>query len=83
MPDPEGNLKGEETSTPLHAYKDGREEDVEGAEETKDGNPEAAFGPPGRGAHRRLVAGRRRGGRHARPGDRACGCERDQRGLRP
>jgi hypothetical protein len=42
MPDPEGNEKGEETSTPLHAYKDGREEDVEGAEETKEGNPEAA-----------------------------------------
>ena len=41
MPDPEGNLKGEETSTPLHAYKDGREEDVEGTEETKEGNPEA------------------------------------------
>ena len=42
MPDPEGNLKGEETSTPLHAYKDGREEDVEGTEETKVGNQEAA-----------------------------------------
>jgi hypothetical protein len=42
MPDLEGNEKGEETKTPLHAYKDGREEDVEGAEETKEGNPEAA-----------------------------------------
>jgi hypothetical protein len=46
MPDPEGNEKGEETSTPLHAYKDGREEDVEGAEETKEGNPEAASPRP-------------------------------------
>ena len=34
MPDLEGNKKGEETSTPLHAYKDGREEDM--AEETTD-----------------------------------------------
>ncbi len=42
MPDLEGNKKGEATSTPLHAYKDGREEDVEGAEETEEGNPEAA-----------------------------------------
>ena len=42
MPDPEGNEKGEETSTPLHAYKDGREEDVEGDEETVEGSPEAA-----------------------------------------
>ena len=46
MPDREGNLKGEETSTPLHAYKDGREEDVEGTEETKEGNPEAASDRP-------------------------------------
>jgi len=42
MPDPEGNEKGGETSTPLHAYKDSREEDVEGDEETVEGNPEAA-----------------------------------------
>ena len=42
MPDPQGNEKGEETASPLHAYKDGREEDVEGAEETQEGNPEAA-----------------------------------------
>jgi len=34
MPDLEGNKKGEETSTPLHAYKDGREGDI--AEETTD-----------------------------------------------
>jgi hypothetical protein len=42
MPDSDGNLKGEETSTPLHAYKDGREDDIEGTEETKRGKPEAA-----------------------------------------
>ncbi len=34
MPDLEGNKKGEETSTPLHAYKEGREDDL--AEETTD-----------------------------------------------
>ena len=28
MPDPEGNQKGEENATPLHAYKQGREEDI-------------------------------------------------------
>jgi hypothetical protein len=46
MPDPEGNEKGEETSTPLHAYKDGREEDVEDSGETEEGNPEAASDRP-------------------------------------
>jgi hypothetical protein len=42
MPDPEGNVKGEETSTPLHAYKDGREEDVLDPEATEAGHPEAS-----------------------------------------
>jgi hypothetical protein len=42
MPDPEGNVKGEETSTPLHAYKDGREEDVLDPEATEEGHPEAS-----------------------------------------
>src|SRR3954454_15226952 len=41
MPDPEGNVKGEETSTPLHAYKDGRDEDVLDPEATEEGHPEA------------------------------------------
>jgi len=42
MPDLEGNKKGEETSTPLHAYKEGREEDI--AEETTDPNNPAPGG---------------------------------------
>jgi len=29
MPDGDGNTKAEETATPLHAYKDGRSEDVQ------------------------------------------------------
>jgi len=29
MPDKAGNQKGEQTETPLHAYKDGREEEIE------------------------------------------------------
>ena len=28
MPDLEGDKKGEETSTPLHAYKDGRKDEI-------------------------------------------------------
>jgi len=51
MPDAEGNQKGDETKTPLHAYKDGREEDVEegslgvdtgGPDEQKSRLPEGA-----------------------------------------
>ncbi len=43
MPDPEGNQKGEPTSTPLHAYKDGREEDMVADEDaTEAGHPEAS-----------------------------------------
>jgi len=42
MPDPEGNVKGEETSTPLHACKDSREDDVLDPEATEEGHPEAS-----------------------------------------
>jgi hypothetical protein len=35
MPDSEGNTKADETATtPLHAYKEGREEDIKGDKET-------------------------------------------------
>ena len=43
MPDLEGEQKGEPTSTPLHAYKDGREEDLlADPEATEEGHPEAS-----------------------------------------
>lgn len=51
MPDEKGNQKADATETPLHAYKDGREESIEegslghatgGADEQKSRLPEAA-----------------------------------------
>jgi hypothetical protein len=38
MPDEHGDTKAEPTETPLHAYKEGREDDVEGdaAEKPRD-----------------------------------------------
>lgn len=49
MPDTEGRTKAEETSTPLHAYKDGRAEDIQEGDMgvTPDGSklPEGADEP--------------------------------------
>lgn len=43
MPDEEGNVEGEPTESPLHAYEEGREEQVEG---DPTGQPDKLEGDP-------------------------------------